>query len=298
MNQQDLEQFFDRQMRDWPLAAKNFDDLKRVQVRSFQFDGFAVRVQFNAARAVSSCAKTDAASIAARPCFLCTQNRPAEQAAIDCGDWQALVNPFPIFPKHFTIVHKQHQPQDFAQHIADFLQFTHNLPDYVVFYNGPRCGASAPDHLHFQAGNRDFLPLVGDYFRLKSERARQVDRIGSASVFALDDYLRTVFCIEGKRADAVQVAFLNLYNNLIEEPLVEPMMNIVGCFENDTFYLFVMPRKAFRPWQYSAEDPERQLLISPAAVEMAGVFVTPVLEHFQRITADDVVDIFAQISKG
>lgn len=294
--QTSVKQLFAAQMRDWPLAAKNFADLARVKVRTFDFDGFSVRVQCNPARVVSSAAKVDAAAIAARPCFLCVQNRPAEQAAVDCGDWEVLVNPFPIFPQHFTLVNRQHQPQEIALHVADFLRFTSALPDYVVFYNGPRCGASAPDHLHFQAGTKDFLPLVGDYFRLKSARARQVDATGSARTFALDGYLRTVFCIEGKRDDALQVAFLKLYNSLVSEPLVEPMMNLVACREQDCTYLFVLPRGAFRPWQYAAESAERQLLVSPAAVEMAGVFVTPVEAHFAKITAADIVDIFGQIT--
>ncbi len=294
--QTSVKQLFAAQMRDWPLAAKNFADLARVKVRTFDFDGFSVRVQCNPARVVSSAAKVDAAAIAARPCFLCAQNRPAEQAAVDCGDWEVLVNPFPIFPQHFTLVNRQHQPQEIALHVADFLRFTSALPDYVVFYNGPRCGASAPDHLHFQAGTKDFLPLVGDYFRLKSARARQVDATGSARTFALDGYLRAVFCIEGKRDDALQVAFLKLYNSLVSEPLVEPMMNLVACREQDCTYLFVLPRGAFRPWQYAAESAERQLLVSPAAVEMAGVFVTPVEAHFAKITAADIVDIFGQIT--
>ncbi len=294
--QTSVKQLFAAQMRDWPLAAKNFADLARVKVRTFDFDGFSVRVQCNPARVVSSAAKVDAAAIAARPCFLCAQNRPAEQAAVDCGDWEVLVNPFPIFPQHFTLVNRQHQPQEIALHVADFLRFTSALPDYVVFYNGPRCGASAPDHLHFQAGTKDFLPLVGDYFRLKSARARQVDATGSARTFALDGYLRTVFCIEGKRDDALQVAFLKLYNSLVSEPLIEPMMNLVACREQDCTYLFVLPRGAFRPWQYAAESAERQLLVSPAAVEMAGVFVTPVEAHFAKITAADIVDIFGQIT--
>lgn len=294
--QDSLRQLFAAQMRDWPFAAKNFADLAYVKVRTFDFDGFSVRVQCNPARAVSSAAKVDAAAIAARPCFLCAQNRPAQQAAVDCGDWEALVNPFPIFPQHFTLAHKRHQPQELASHIADFLYFTKMLPDYAVFYNGPRCGASAPDHLHFQAGTKAFLPLIGDYFRLKPERARLVDATGSAKTFAFDGYLRTVFCIEGKRDDALQVAFLKLYNGLVSEPLVEPMMNLVACREQDCTYLFVLPRGAFRPWQYAVEDVEKQLLVSPAAVEMAGVFVTPVEAHFAKITAADIADIFGQVT--
>lgn len=294
--QESLRQLFAAQMCDWPLAAKNFADLAHVRAKIFDFDGFSVRVQCNPARAVSSAAKVDAASIAARPCFLCAANRPAQQAAVDAGAWEVLVNPFPIFPQHFTLAYKQHQTQEIAPYIADFLYFVRNLPDYVVFYNGPRCGASAPDHLHFQAGTKSFLPLIDDYFRLKSTRVRMVDTVGSAKIFTLDGCLRTVFCIEGKRDDALQIAFMKLYNSLITEPLVEPMMNVVACRERDCTYMFVLPRGAFRPWQYAADDAEKQLLVSPAAVEMAGVFVTPNEAHFDKITADDIADIFEQVT--
>lgn len=295
--QTQINALFDEQLRSWPLAAKNFADLGRVEVKTCRFDGFAVRVQFNPARMVSSGAKVDAKTIAARPCFLCRHNRPAEQQAVAWGDYEILVNPFPIFPQHFTIPLVEHRPQNIEAHFVDMLHLAELLPELAVFYNGPRCGASAPDHMHFQAGTKHFLPLIDDYDRLKAANATIDHKTGSATTFRLNNYLRTVFCIEGRRADAVQIAFMQLYNRMMTEPLVEPMMNIVTTCDAGLWRVFVLPRAHFRPWQYDTEDAEKQLLVSPATVEMAGVFVTPVQQHFERIAGDDIVDIFTQTTR-
>ncbi len=292
--QQQANALFDEQMHSWPLAAKNFSDLSNVQTKTFDFDGFSVKVQFNPARIVLSGAKTDAKTIATRRCFLCAENRPAEQRGITCGDYEILVNPFPIFRRHFTLPRVAHEPQQIAPYFSDLLFFARALNESVVFYNGPCCGASAPDHMHFQAGEKEFLPLLRDFENLKN-RVELVERTGLATTSVLRDYLRTVFCIEGRREDALQIAFLNLYNHLMTEPLVEPMMNIVASYDDERWRIFVFPRVRFRPWQYDAED-DRRLLISPGTVEMSGIFVTPLREHFERITKDDVADIYAQIS--
>ncbi|MGN0187202.1 MAG: DUF4922 domain-containing protein [Paludibacteraceae bacterium] len=295
--QHQINTLFDEQLRSWPLAANNFADLTRVEVKTCQFDDFVVRVQFNPARMVSSGAKVDAKSIAERPCFLCRDNRPAEQHAVAWGNYEILVNPYPIFPRHFTIPLLEHQPQNIDAHFADMLQLAALLPELVVFYNGPRCGASAPDHMHFQAGAKHFLPLIDDYDRLKTRNAIVYDQTGSATTFSLSNYLRTVFCIEGRRADAVQIAFMKLYNLLLTEPLVEPMMNVIATCDAGLWRVFVLPRALFRPWQYSTENADKQLLVSPATVEMAGVFVTPVQGHFERIATNDIVDIFNQTTR-
>jgi len=156
------------QKKSWKLARDNYAGLKTVRTKSFSFGDFEVKVQFNPARIVSSGAKVDAKTIAERKCFLCADNRPAEQRAVEFGDYEILVNPFPIFPEHFTIPRKEHVDQQIKPYFADMLQLAEVLDDYLIFYNGPRCGASAPDHMHFQAGTKDFLPLVNDYKRLKA----------------------------------------------------------------------------------------------------------------------------------
>lgn len=155
----DAAAFITAQRAEWPLAARNFDALDGVEVRSIAMPGMDIKVQFNPARIVSSGAKVDARSLAERPCFLCGKNRPAEQRGIDWRGYTVLVNPFPIFPRHLTIPAVGHTPQRIQGRVADMLALAAELPGYTVFYNGPRCGASAPDHMHFQAGNSDFLPI-------------------------------------------------------------------------------------------------------------------------------------------
>ena len=262
-----------------------------------------------------------------------------------------MINPFPIFPRHLTIPRREHVDQQLVPYISDMFDLARELPDFVVFYNGPKCGASAPDHMHFQAGNADFLPLVGDYFNLKGQGKCTMHNaqftIDGVDIYTIDDYLRVVYCVESADADALKEAFMKLYNSWEKEEEVEPMMNVVCLYKEstvngqqsmieplrpadtspktgeeclgqhtltsysvDTFpktgeeylgqqsaegkwYLFVIPRGAFRPWQYTAEG-DKQLLVSPATVEVSGLFITPVKEHFERITKEDVVDILTQ----
>jgi len=298
----EIKALLNSQIEDWELARTNFAGLKTVQTKSFSFGDFEVKVQFNPARIVSSGAKVDAKTIAERKCFLCGANRPTEQKAIDFGDYEILVNPFPIFPEHFTIPRKEHVDQQILPNFADMLELAKAMDDYLLFYNGPKCGASAPDHAHFQAGTKDFLPLVNDYKRLKATHTDLLVTTEKMQLFQMKNYMRTVYCIESNDVESAKDAFEKLYAFLT--PLssrrgdggeVEPLMNIVCLFENNKWYVFVLPRKAFRPWQYTAEG-DKQLLVSPATVEMCGIFITPIEAHFERITKEDVVSILEQVS--
>ena len=295
--QQQVNELFEQQLSVWEMARNNFEGLKTVQIREFDFDGFGVKVQFNPARMVSSGAKVDAKTIAQRKCFLCAANRPEVQRGIAWRDYDILINPFPIFTRHLTIPRREHVDQRLVPYISDMFDLARELPDFVVFYNGPKCGASAPDHMHFQAGNADFLPLVSDYFNLKSKGKCTMHNaqctIGGVDIYTIDDYLRVVYCVESTDKDALREAFMKLYNSWVKEEGVEPMMNVVCLYREGRWYLFVIPRGAFRPWQYTAEG-EKQLLVSPATVEVSGLFITPVKEHFERITKEDVVDILKQ----
>jgi ATP adenylyltransferase/5',5'''-P-1,P-4-tetraphosphate phosphorylase II len=297
-----IKSLFNSQIGDWELARANFAGLKTVQTKSFSFGDFDVKVQFNPARIVSSGAKVDAKTIAERKCFLCAENRPAEQTSVDFGDYEILVNPFPIFPEHFTIPRKEHVNQQILPYFADMLELAKALNDYLIFYNGPKCGASAPDHMHFQAGTKDFLPLVNDYKRLKQTHTNLLITTEKMQLLQMKNYLRTVYCIESMEIESAKDAFEKLYEFLTPLSLgrgvggeVEPLMNIVCHFENNKWTVFVLPRKAFRPWQYTAEG-DKQLLVSPATVEMSGIFITPIEAHFQRITKEDVVSILEQVS--
>jgi len=286
---------FSSQISTWELARNNFAGLKTVQIKSFSFGDFEVQVQFNPARIVSSGAKVDAKTIAERKCFLCGANRPAEQKGLNFGDYEILVNPFPIFPEHFTIPRREHVDQQILPYFADMLELARAMDDYLVFYNGPRCGASAPDHMHFQAGTKDFLPLVNDYKRLKDSHTSLLVTTEHTQLYLFNNYLRTVYCIESTNIEAAKNSFEKLYSFFQTEENVEPMMNIVCTFEGGKWFSFVLPRKIFRPWQYTAEG-DQQLMVSPATVEMCGVFITPIEAHFERITKEDVESIFEQCS--
>ncbi len=350
---QQLKLLFAEQTTNWAQAQKSYSDLAGVQPKSFSFGNFDVKVQFNPARIVSSGAKVDAKTIAERKCFLCAANRPCEQKSIDFGDYEILVNPFPIFPEHFTIPRREHVDQQIKPYFADMLQLAKAMVNYLVFYNGPKCGASAPDHMHFQAGTKDFLPLVNDYHRLKDTHANLLVSTETMQLFSFENYLRTVYCIESNDIESAKDSFEKFYRHFTSPPTsllkekgvaeatpffslknifkqevisplapssqkipflsplgespqrgievrgvggeVEPMMNIVCTFENGKWFTFVLPRKAFRPWQYTAEGAQ-QLLVSPATVEMCGIFITPIKEHFDKITKEDVVSILEQVS--
>jgi ATP adenylyltransferase/5',5'''-P-1,P-4-tetraphosphate phosphorylase II len=290
---------FHEQVTNWELARNNYAGLKKVRTKSVDFGDFEVKVQFNPARMVSSGAKVDAKTIAERKCFLCAENRPNEQKAVDFGDYEILVNPFPIFPEHFTIPHKNHIAQQIKPYFQDMLALAEVLDDFLIFYNGPQCGASAPDHLHFQAGTKNFLPLVNDYKQLKNTHADLLVTTERAQLYQMKNYLRKVYCIESTDMESAKESFEKLYNHLSlilsKGEGTEPLMNIVCTFDSGKWYTFVLPRKTFRPWQYTAEA-DQQLLISPATVEMCGIFITPVESHFERITKEDIASIFQQVS--
>jgi len=287
---------FEEQLSNWELARANYNGLKTVQTKIISFGNFDIQVQFNPARIVSSGAKMDAKTIADRKCFLCTANLPVQQKGFDAGNYTVLVNPFPIFPVHFTIPYKKHIDQQIKPYFADMLELAEALDHYAVFYNGPQCGASAPDHLHFQAGTKDFLPLISDYKKLKPTQGELLEQSEKCSLFSLKDYLRTVYCIESTTIESANNVFDALYCKWQGDKLEEPMMNIICTFENGTWYTFVIKRTNFRPWQFTATD-EQKLLVSPATVEMSGIFITPIEEHFKKITKEDISSILEQSSR-
>jgi ATP adenylyltransferase/5',5'''-P-1,P-4-tetraphosphate phosphorylase II len=296
---------FHEQVSNWELARVNYEGLKTVRTKTFPFGDYDINVQFNPARIVSSGAKMDAKTIAERKCFLCTENLPAEQKSLDAGDYTILVNPFPIFPQHFTIPRKEHIDQQIKPYFTDLLELAEAMDEYALFYNGPKCGASAPDHMHFQAGTKSFLPLLSDYKRLKPDHAVLLDEGVSYQLYNLLNYGRTVYCIESDSISSAQNLFENLFTKWQEQSDlsltlskgegIEPMMNIVCSFEDGIWYTFIFPRKAFRPWQFTAEG-DKQLMVSPATVELCGIFITPVESHFERIKREDVVSILEQCS--
>ena len=294
LNQQ-IKSLFHEQVSNWELARVNYEGLKTVRTKLFHFNDFEVTIQYNPARIASTGARVDNRSIAARKCFLCVENRPEEQQSIVLDDYIVLVNPYPIFPQHFTIPRKEHSDQQIKPYFTDMLELAEALDDFIVFYNGPKCGASAPDHMHFQAGTKDFLPLLTDYKQMKPTHGELLEEGVNYQLYHLKNYLRTVYCIESDTIISAQNIFKNLYIKWQGDSTEEPLMNIVCSYEDGIWYTFIFPRSAFRPWQYTAEG-DQQLLVSPATVEMSGIFITPVEKHFDRISQNDVISIFEQCS--
>ena len=287
-----VEGFIVKQLAEWPLAASNFEALKGVEVKEFDVDGMPIKVQFNPARIVSSGAKVDAASLKARKCFLCDENRPVEQFGIEWGDYTVLINPFPIFPRHLTIPDRRHTDQLIENRIADMFRLTRQLKGYTVFYNGPKCGASAPDHMHFQAGNSDFLTLGK---ALESADMEELAKIGDACLYAVDTLPLKMFVIDSADPEEGAKLFDVLYKAMeIKDGETEPMMNLLCYSAGDKERLVVIPRKKHRPSFYGTEGND-SMLLSPASVDMGGVFITPRREDFERFDENIVRKVYEEL---
>lgn len=282
-----------RQFASWETAHNNYAALSGVQVKELNVNGIPYKVQFNPARIVSSGAKVDARSIKERKCFLCPANLPPEQEGIPFGGhYLILVNPFPIFPRHLTIPEEAHVDQRIASRFGDMLDLARQLTDYTIFYNGPRCGASAPDHAHFQAGNKGFMPIEQDWRR---QIAGKIADYGQATLCYLNDAPRATLVIESPERETAVRLFDIVYRSLDVKPgEEEPMMNVLTLFENGKWIVFIFPRAKHRPACYTAEG-EDNLLSSPASVDLGGVFITPVEKDFRKITAEDVAQILSEV---
>jgi hypothetical protein len=244
---------------------------------------------------VSAAAKVDALSIGARPCFLCAQNRPVEQKPLSLDeDFDLLVNPFPIFSRHFTLAHKGHCRQEITGRLRQMLHFAQLLPDDVVFYNGPKCGASAPDHAHFQSGNAALLPLVADPENAFSRFGKLlIDR--DLKLWAIEDGFRRFWYAEAKNPDEIVACMELLFSELpIKDGEYEPGMNLLARFENTMYKFWVYPRAKHRPWQYDAAEADR-LLISPASVEFGGLIPLAREEDFWKMDAELLRNVLHQV---
>ncbi len=295
--QSDTKELFYQQVKEWPLLGKNFKGLETTKVRQFQFDGFSFNVQFNPSRIVSSAAKVDKKSIENRQCFLCAQNRPVEQRGLRYNDeYEILCNPFPIFREHYTIASKKHTPQAIGKDFHQMLDISRSLPEYLVFYNAPNCGASAPDHMHFQAGNRGLVPVEEDINSLKAHKSQNVFQDKQMSLRAVDDGLRKFFLAESSEKSAVEKVFQGIYqfSKSLKPDEDEPMLNILSWYHNGWQVMFFI-RDKHRPWQYFAEGDEN-ILLSPASVDMGGTLITPLEKDFVKLQKKDIADIFHQVS--
>lgn len=288
-----VEKLIEQQLVVWQTPRDNYAALQNVEVKEFKVKRSTIKVQFNPARIVSSAAKVDNKSLKERKCFLCAANRPEVQEGIAWGEnYTILINPFPIFPKHLTIPCNDHTDQRILSRIGDMMAIAKDLPGFTLFYNGPKCGASAPDHMHFQAGNRGFLGFETDY--LAADKKEVISNTG-ATLSLLSGLANAAFLIEAVEIDAATELFVTLYNALeIPEGEEEPMLNILCWSEEGKWKVAVFPRRKHRPACYSAEG-DANILISPASVDMGGVFITPLEKDFKKITADDLEQILDEV---
>ena len=288
-----LTDFFHNQLNQWQDVAKRFEELKDVQTREV---GSAL-AQFNPARLVSTGAKIDKATLAKRPCFLCEKNRPGEQIVLPFGnDFDILVNPFPILPVHFTIPSRHHQLQAIAENYVQIHRLLRVYPQLMVFYNGPKCGASAPDHLHFQAGTSGILPLQRDWERLYETSVLLLQLNDTEGIYEIKDYICPALVIVSHTEKHDVELFSRLYEALpMKEDETEPMMNIVAWRNGEAFISVVFPREKHRPDCYSAEG-EAQCLVSPGSLDMAGLMILPRQSDFEGMTSERAKAVLREVS--
>jgi len=293
----DLHRFFKRQLERWTDARQRFRDLSDVAVRELGLGNYFATVQYNPARIRSTAANIDQRSIAERPCFLCEKNRPAEQLVKAAGSrFEILVNPYPILPVHFTIAARKHQPQRILGNYGVFYKLLDEYPEMTIFYNGPESGASAPDHLHLQAGMGVALPLQTSWQRLSRELEVVVNEDENEGLYIVSDYFCPAFLIRTRRKESGERLFKRLYQALPLSPeSPEPQMNIVGWRNGEDYLMVVFPRRQHRPACYYAEGGQ-QLLISPGALDMAGLVITPRKEDFDQLTSERLQEVYNEVS--
>lgn len=264
MKRDDIDRLVEDQLRDWEEVRLRTMSLRDVKVKDVTVDGVPWRAQFNPARVVSTGAKVDKASIAARPCFLCRDNRPQCQHVHQWGNYEILVNPFPIFPGHLTIASCRHEPQSVNGHVGDMLRLACDLEGYTVFYNGPQCGASAPDHLHFQAVPSEYMPLDRRYPFKRHYFIDSHERVGEA----LSELLYS----------------LSAYGD-------EPMVNIaLRAVDSSIIEAVVVPRRAHRPQCYDT------VKVSPGAVDVFGTLITVSEADFDAVDSSLAASIFNDVA--
>ena len=290
-----LDRFFDRQLRLWPETRERYRELSHVETRELNVGTSTFEVQFNPARIRSTGATITKEAVAARPCFLCRKNRPQEQLTkVQDVDYELLVNPYPILPMHFTIPARRHHTQQIRGMYGEMIQLLNHYPELMVFYNGPLCGASAPDHAHLQAGTSGILPLQKEWQRLSRNLTEVARRGDDATLSVIEDYPCSALVIRARNRRGSERMFATLYHALPKmSDQSEPMMNIVAWHADEEFISVVFPRKKHRPDCYYKTGDE-QYLVSPGALDMAGYLITPRHEDYERITPEVAEDILKE----
>lgn len=295
-----VDALIEHQKRTWPMLADGYTAFAAVETKRIEFEDSFVIVQHNPKRVRSTAAAVDKASVEARNCFLCDESLPIEEKGIAYGYLTLVCNPFPVLDRHISIVHRGHLEQKISGNVETLLDLAAGLsPDYFVLYNGPQCGASAPDHLHFQACSRALLPIEntvrgGDPQAHCSVCEETADR--GLEVFTVTDAGRSVMVFRSSYVDELAPWVYSALAELpVAQPGIEPMVNLICTYDRRQWTVYLFPRARHRPSFFFAEGSER-LIVSPGAIDMAGVIVVPEREHFDRIGPDEVRAIFSEVS--
>ncbi len=325
---EEVEAFFRQELQTWEFARNSYEALDCVQTRELPVHNSSsaetrmpaennLAVQWNPARMVSTGASIDAKDIKERPCFLCDHNRPKEQGALKMEKhYQILVNPYPILPQHFTIPSRRHTPQSIWSHFGTMRHMAWTMPRHIIFYNGPTCGASCPDHMHLQAGLRGIVPIERDWkiyenyltkiYPLTGEQTTSMEEAGNTGdncgLFLLEGYVCPVFVIRSMPAETDSILCQRLYKALpVMDDETEPRMNLIswrqegGIGRQDEIVTVIFPRKMHRPGCYWT-DGEGQLIISPGALDMGGLIITPREEDFRKLTPEWAAEILREVT--
>ena len=285
---------YNEQKKTWPLLAEACSKLSAIKTRKLSGKNYNVYLQYNPARAVSSGAAVDAESIKNRPCFLCKDNLPSEQQGIlYCNQYLILCNPAPIFKDHYTIVALRHEPQEITKSINWLLHLSADVsPEYIVFYNGPACGASAPDHLHFQMVPVNALPFLNELKELTP--VKEISSVRYSTGKSID---RSVIVMESGNANELTEQFSRLLKAVQKILLTndEPLVNVICAYTRKCWRLVIFLRQKHRPDAYFAEG-ENRIFISPGAVDMSGIIITPRLDDYKRLNCNSIRDIYREVS--
>lgn len=295
-----IEKFIQDQLSVWPLAAANFRSLKTARTKEIMIRDTAVKVQFNPCRIASSTADIDPKVIAARPCFLCVEHRQKEQFHIRFEGrkgrrYNVQVNPFPIFPGHLVICRDTHTPQSIWHNFVDMMDFCRKYPQYLVFYNGPFSGASAPDHMHFQACHTGDLPLQNAVDAFLVNAGTPLASVQDAKLYQLPGYGRGVYALKADTPKSLAKLFYWLADCADIRPgEPEPRLNLFTYIHGKEYRAFVTLRGNLRSHHYTAEGPEH-LTMSPGAADMAGMFVAPCEEDFEKVDERMLTDMLDEV---
>lgn len=290
------------QKLDWDLLSKGYSQLENIKTKSFQFDGFSINVQLNPQRIKSTKANVTKEHVEKRECFLCLDNLPKEQKGLEYkNEFLLLCNPYPIFYEHFTVVFKKHFPQRIDDSFHRFLKLAKRVQKYYsIIYNGPQCGASAPDHLHFQIVNKKDLLILNDSEKLIKKYGEKLIDSRRKDVFGVSDGLRRFIVIKSKDINFIKSLFEKIYSSFQNAVNIntEPMINIIGNYnENSGWEVIIFLRQKHRPQCYY-EKGDKMLTVSPAVIDLSGTIILPKEEDFDKINKELIKNIFTDVIIG